>query len=312
MGRKENPVVRDVPAVGRLADFQRTWRAAAGLTYEDLAHATGWSAAALRNAASGHRPPRRDVVRDAVTHCGGPGEEVIDLWKEARYRQRLADTPRPQAPAAPLVRTHGDLAALIRELYELDGAPSMAEMEERTDRRLGHSAAHRIVTRKIIPVDRQQFEAFLDAVEVQEPQRVECMQTWDRVITLNGPGHLLRKVPHLWELRQELDLLGTVDDLVAALDVLRTAAGSPSDEQIVDRTIRIGGLWIPGTAVTKVMAGKRSAGIYLNSVLRALGVPSDERLLWQRAWDRVLSEDEARREPPPPVRQAADFGELLG
>lgn len=61
MGRKENPVVRDVPAVGRLADFQRAWRATAGLTYEDLAHATGWSAATLRNAASGRRPPRRDV-----------------------------------------------------------------------------------------------------------------------------------------------------------------------------------------------------------------------------------------------------------
>ncbi|MFJ8086312.1 helix-turn-helix domain-containing protein [Streptomyces sp. NPDC096205] len=210
MGRTENPVVRKVPAVGRLADFQRTWRATAGLTYEDLARATGWSAATLRNAASGRRPPRRDVVRDAVTHCGGPEQETIDLWRQARYHQRLADRPRPQAPAAHLVRTVVDLAALVEELYEKNGAPSMSEMEHRTDGRLGHSTAHRLVTKRTIPADRDQFAAFLDAVEVHEPLRSQCVQAWDRVITLNGPVRIQRKVPHLWRLRQELDALRTV------------------------------------------------------------------------------------------------------
>ena len=73
--------MREVPAVGRLADFQRTWRTTAGLTYEELARATGWSAATLRDAASGRRPPRRDVAVAAVTHGGGPQEETIALWR---------------------------------------------------------------------------------------------------------------------------------------------------------------------------------------------------------------------------------------
>lgn len=314
MGRKENPVVRDVPAVGRLADFQRAWRATAGLTYEDLAHATGWSASTLGNAASGRRPPRRDVVRDAVTHCGGPEQEAIDLWRQARYHQRLADRPRPQAPAAHLVRTVVDLAALVKELYEKNGAPSMSEVEDRTDGRLGHSTAHRLVTKRTIPADRDQFDAFLDVVEVHGPLRAQCMEAWDRVITLNGPVRGQRKVPHLWRLRQKLDLLRTVDDLVAELGVLRTMAGSPTDAEIAHRTARIGGIgrWAPQTIVTQIMAGQRTVNLFFGSVLDALGVPSDEQILWRQARQRVLSEDRARRELPPLGRTVTDSVEMLG
>ncbi|WDO11280.1 helix-turn-helix domain-containing protein (plasmid) [Streptomyces murinus] len=311
VGRTENPVVRKVPAVSRLADFQRTWRATAGLTYEDLARATGWSAATLRNAASGRRPPSRDVVRDAVTHCGGPEQEAIDLWRQARYHQRLADRPRPQAPAAHLVRTVVDLAALVEELYEKNGAPSMSEMEHRTGGRLGHSTAHRLVTKRTIPADRDQFEAFLDAVEVHEPLRSQCVQAWDRVITLNGPVRIQRKVPHLWRLRQELDALRTVDDLVAALGALRLAAGSLTDQQISERSARIG-LWAPGTAVERIMAGRQPGDLFFGPVLGALGVPSDEQILWRQARQRVLSDDRARHEVHLPLPTASSPEEILG
>ncbi|MEU9788097.1 helix-turn-helix transcriptional regulator [Streptomyces phaeochromogenes] len=61
-----------MPAVGRLADFQQTWRETAGLIYDDLAEATGWSASTLRNAASGQRPPRQDVLPWGRDQTDGP------------------------------------------------------------------------------------------------------------------------------------------------------------------------------------------------------------------------------------------------
>ncbi|MFE7838149.1 hypothetical protein ACFU53_19465 [Streptomyces sp. NPDC057474] len=47
-------------------------------------------------------------------------------------------------------------------------------------------------------------------------------------------------------------------------------------------------------------------------MLDALGVPSDEQILWRQARERVLSEDRARREPPPPSRTLTDPVEMLG
>lgn len=87
-----------------------------------------------------------------------------------------AASRQPPPPAVRLVRTEDELAALSKELYEKDGAPSMSEMESRTDRRLGHSTAYRIVTKGTIPADRAQFEDFLDAVEVREPLRAQCIE----------------------------------------------------------------------------------------------------------------------------------------
>lgn len=95
MGRKEKPVKPTiVTEVGKLARFQREWRRRAGRSYDDLAKTTGVPATTLRRAASGTCVPRLKVVRAVVTECGGPADEAYELWKRARYHQRLLDKPR--------------------------------------------------------------------------------------------------------------------------------------------------------------------------------------------------------------------------
>ncbi|MEU0187067.1 helix-turn-helix transcriptional regulator [Streptomyces sp. NPDC006207] len=191
MGRTTKPVVSTIPAVGKLADYQRQLRARAGLTYDQLAALTGLSATTLRDAANGKKPPPKPTtVVAAVTACGGSAQVATDLWREARYHHRLKDNPRPPAPALRLVRSEADLSAALVELYEKAGAPTMAAMEEQAGGhgRLGHSTAHRIVTRRTLPGTRQQLEAFLDAVDLKQPAaRRRWLQTWDRVMEPTQP-----------------------------------------------------------------------------------------------------------------------------
>lgn len=122
MGRTENPVDRTLKAVAELAEFQRLCRTTAGLTYAELATVTGVPETTLRRAASGRGVPSRDVVVTAVTGCGGSDKRATELWKKARYYQRLADSPRRPAPALHLARDKGDLSAALAELYEENGA----------------------------------------------------------------------------------------------------------------------------------------------------------------------------------------------
>ncbi len=57
------------------------------------------------------------------------------------------------------------------------------------------------------------------------------------------------------------------------------------------------------------MAGRQPGDLFFGPVL---GVPSDEQILWRQARQRVLSEDRARREPPPPRRTVTGPEEMLG
>ncbi|MGW7362437.1 hypothetical protein ACWGI8_03190 [Streptomyces sp. NPDC054841] len=128
-------------------------------------------ASTLRRAASGGEVPRLPVVRAAIIACGGPVDDAVALWKQARYHQRLRDTPRDPVPPPELVWSRAEMKAALVELYERDGAPALEKLESRagSNGELPHSTAARIVKGLKLPGTRAQFEAYLTAVEVEDP-----------------------------------------------------------------------------------------------------------------------------------------------
>ncbi|MFG2227707.1 hypothetical protein [Streptomyces sp. NPDC048644] len=61
-----------------------------------------------------------------------------------------------------------------------------------------------------------------------------------------------------------------------------------------------------------VGAGRQPGELFFGPVLGALGVPSDEQILWRQARQRVLSVDSTQREPPPSSRTVTGPEEILG
>ncbi|WP_406274910.1 helix-turn-helix domain-containing protein [Actinacidiphila glaucinigra] len=280
MGRTENPVDRTIAAVADLADYQRTLRAAAGLTYTELASATGVPATTLRRAASGRCVPDVNVVLAAVTACGGTPRQARTLWKKARYHQRLAHNPRPASPTWPLVRDKADLAAALVEMYEQAGAPPVAMLEQRAGLgRLGHSTAHRIINRQTLPAHLGQLEAFLDALQVENfVRRQQVLRAWDRVSGIRS-----RRVARGWQ--RELNQIITQQDLTVALAKLRIQAGTPSHQEIAS--------FLPAPlgrqSVASVLRGDQTSPATFEAILTALDVQPEELQPWIDAWDRVMA-----------------------
>lgn len=195
MGRPENPINRDLKRNARLAAFLRMRRSRVNATYADLAELSEYSRQTLQRAASGGSTvPPWPVVESFVNASHSSSDTGADLarsirhaknlWRKARYEQRqMTRPPRADAPVLGLVRDEADVAAVLVELYEQAGAPSMKEMEERAagNGRLPHSTAHRIVTRKALPYSFDQFDAFLIACEVPVQRREPWHNMWIRM-----------------------------------------------------------------------------------------------------------------------------------
>ncbi|MFJ3728858.1 helix-turn-helix domain-containing protein [Streptomyces sp. NPDC090045] len=165
MGRPELPVDHTDPARGRLAAELRRLRAAARLTYDELAAATGVSAATLKRAASGRSVPSWETVQAIVNVCGGPNGAVERLWQRARIskRDRLKKLRQPGAPA--LVMTAGQLGEALAYFYEEAGALPLRRLQALAggSHQLPVSTAARIVRQQALPASRQQCIAFLTA-----------------------------------------------------------------------------------------------------------------------------------------------------
>lgn len=288
VGRRENPVVRDIAEVGTLADFQREWRLKSGLSYDQLAKATGESATTLRRAASGACVPPRKVLLAAITVCGGPTEHAIYLWKQARYHHRLVDKPRKPGPPADLVHDKFGMRAALVELYEKDGAPTLAEMHKRAGGRHGKlppSTAHRIANGETVPATLAQFEAYLDAVEVRKPaQRGLWVQAWHRVQN-NGPASL--PSPRSWSPKW----IFTASQIPNFLIRLYESVGSPAS---LEMKMRTGSRLDPRTA-RRILAGHMPPDIgAFTAFLDACGVKPKARTPWLDAWRRTGAERMAR------------------
>ncbi|MFK0026604.1 helix-turn-helix domain-containing protein [Streptomyces sp. NPDC090798] len=199
-GRPEKPISRELRTNAQLAAFLRRRRALGDWTYEELAEQSElFSRQTLQRAAAGGMTvPSWEVVaafvratsplRETDAELEHATKKAKDLWRKARYEQRQKTMPRrPEPPVLALVRTEADLAAVLVELYERSGAPSMETMERRAGGLgiLPHSTAHRIITRKTLPYTLAQFTAFLNACDVPEQRRQPWYAMWARVVGMS-------------------------------------------------------------------------------------------------------------------------------
>ncbi|MBB4890896.1 helix-turn-helix domain-containing protein [Streptomyces netropsis] len=188
MGRREKPVDRTIPARAKLADFLRERKAAAGLTYEQMAKHSqvkeAPSQATLERAASGSTVPSWATVEVFVFMTitkdeelgGGPVAALHrsrELWIRARRATR-APYDIHAAPDPSLISSRADLSRALRRQHVWVGFPPPGEME----RTVGSWALPRSTTRRIIagdtlPVDPHQLVAFLKACYVIEPTDLE-------------------------------------------------------------------------------------------------------------------------------------------
>ncbi|MFD6917755.1 helix-turn-helix domain-containing protein [Streptomyces virginiae] len=185
MGRRELPVDHSVPARGELAVVLRELRSAAGLTYDELAAATGVSAATLKRAASGRSVPSWETVTAMVAVCGDADGAVGHLWQRARIveRGRLKELRRPAAPE--LITTAGALSEALEYFYERAGALPLRRLQALAGgaHLLPVSSAARIVGRQALPASRQQCEAFLAACGIVAKKGKPWADAFDRITT---------------------------------------------------------------------------------------------------------------------------------
>lgn len=183
MGRPEKPVNRTVPARAKLADFLRGRKAAAGLTYEEMAkrlHVQGaTSKATLERAASGDTVPSWATVEAYITvtttdeELAGVLARGQELWIRARRRTR-APYHVHKAPDPGLISDPADFSRALRDQHVWAGYPTPGEMARMSGCwALPSSTTRRIIAGEVLPVDPQQTIAFLKACYVLEPADLE-------------------------------------------------------------------------------------------------------------------------------------------
>ncbi|MEW2530660.1 helix-turn-helix domain-containing protein [Streptomyces sp. NPDC047071] len=183
MGRPEKPVDRTVPARAKLADFLRERKAAAGLTYEQMAARARppRSKATFERAGAGARVPSLGTVYAAIQVTVTDEERRNDKWlTNAYYRgknlwlgaRRATRAPYYvyKAPDPNLIASEADLSRLLRNQHVWAGAPSPREMARVSSAwLLPPSTSRRIIAGDTLPVDPQQTIAFLYACSVDDP-----------------------------------------------------------------------------------------------------------------------------------------------
>ncbi|GAB3006841.1 hypothetical protein GCM10023080_085730 [Streptomyces pseudoechinosporeus] len=188
MGRPEKPVDRTVPARAKLADFLRGRKAAAGLTYEEMAKRLqvegAPSKATLERAASGGTVPSWETVEAFIVVTATKDEELggglgvalargLELWIHARRATR-APYYVHKAPDPRLISSPADFSRALRHQHVWAGAPTPGEMGRMSGSwALPRSSTRRIIAGDTLPVDPQQTIAFLKACYVLEPADLE-------------------------------------------------------------------------------------------------------------------------------------------
>lgn len=184
MCRPEKPLTTSNKALRELQEWLRGQRERTRQGYRALSVRAGCHATTLQRAASGETVPKLPTVLNYARACDASPEEAKRLWKRARHEEsRLARRGRGlSAPRPGFIRDFVDLSAALVELYEKAGSPPLRTMEQRAGGhgRLARSAAHRIVTKQVMPRGLQQFRAYLRACEVPETDWPEWEAAWTR------------------------------------------------------------------------------------------------------------------------------------
>lgn len=202
MGRPEKPVDQPVYALKVLAEFLRSMRREANLTYAALATLTHYSASQLQRASSGVDLPTWSVVRAYAEACIAQFDEATqaqkmkvakvlhneasDAMREVqREARRSTVLPKPQ-----YVHDRRDLSGALRDAWARAGRPSMREMEDGSMGLLPRSTAHAICRGRTIPRDFRQFIAFLDACGVTDAALKPWYGAFFKVFGKPYDGHI--------------------------------------------------------------------------------------------------------------------------
>ncbi|GAA3776608.1 multiprotein-bridging factor 1 family protein [Streptomyces phyllanthi] len=185
MGRRENPIGQCGRTLRSLAAWLRAGREAAGLTYEQLAARTEFSADTLARAASGRSVPRNlDVVLAYARACDLSVKEAEKYWKLARRDEARAVgvlSGHRGGVHISVVKDFADLHSAIVDLYQNGGSPPLRSLDARIGGlgRLPHSTAGRVLKGRSTP-SRLFVLAFAEVFGVRKSDLPEWGKAWDR------------------------------------------------------------------------------------------------------------------------------------
>ncbi|MFD0688682.1 helix-turn-helix domain-containing protein [Actinomadura fibrosa] len=136
-GRPEQPIATSAGALYELASELRQLRRRRGLTYRELARATGLAPSTLSGAAAGQHVPTWKVVRAITRACNGDLRHLRRLHDRALTatghgpaKGVAAHTVQPPDPSA--AETPEQFVSMMRRLREWAGNPSLRELNRRT------------------------------------------------------------------------------------------------------------------------------------------------------------------------------------
>ncbi|MGP4009871.1 helix-turn-helix domain-containing protein [Streptomyces sp. 4N124] len=185
MGRRENPIGQCSRSLHALATWLRAGRETAGLTYDQVASRTEYSADTLARAASGRSVPQNlDVVTAYAKACGLSVKEAERLWKQARRDEARAQgvlSGHRGGVHISVVKDFADLHSAIVDLYHDDGSPPLRSLDARLGGlgRLPRSTVGRVLKGRSTP-SRTFVAAFAEAFEVRKADLPEWTKAWDR------------------------------------------------------------------------------------------------------------------------------------
>ncbi|MFJ5974479.1 helix-turn-helix domain-containing protein [Streptomyces sp. NPDC093060] len=289
-------------ARGELAKWLLEQRAHAGLSYRALAERTGYSPATLQRVGSTTTVPQERVVVAYAEACGASGARARELWRTARSEARRATRGRTlPAPLPGLVRDFADLSAALKHLYEKAGAPSLREMEHRGGGHgiLPRSTLYRMLRKEAgVPRHRRQFEAFLRACQLPEPEWSVWLEAWDRSWKCQQNTYALDAAPQQSLQVLPPSLIRNLADLGLALRAAHAAVGQPSPAAMAQRA-RAQSMTLPPSFIAEVLDDRLwfFSKRYLRPFLYVCAIPKEQWSTWNDAWTRAWQhEQEAFRE----------------
>ncbi|MFI1726410.1 helix-turn-helix domain-containing protein [Streptomyces sp. NPDC020489] len=228
MGRRENPIAQCSKSLQALAAWLRAGRTEAGLTYDQLATRTEFSADTLARAASGRSVPQNLAVVTAYARaCNRSAKEAERLWKQARR-----DEARTQGVISghrggvhiSVVKDFADLHSAIVDLYRDDGSPPLRSLDARLGNvgRLPHSTVARVLKGSSTP-SRTFVSAFAEACNVRKADLAEWTKAWDRA-DADRRNSRMRKKPAGLHRRLTVHNRATPRDLQLLMSDLESSA----------------------------------------------------------------------------------------
>ncbi|MFC9131876.1 helix-turn-helix transcriptional regulator [Streptomyces sp. NPDC057099] len=178
------PIPNPKTSKGRLAAVLRAGRSASELTRQQVADKVGTSVGTIQRAESGRALPTLQMAHAIALVCHLDGERIESLWRKASQRGRKQQPARARPPAQ--IVNSAELGLALRRLWQVNGCPSLDEMERRAKARirefgsLSRSTAWRIRERDQSVASKEQLFAYLVACEVPEKRFRLWAEAWHR------------------------------------------------------------------------------------------------------------------------------------